>query len=214
MATSTNKTSAFGVKLIHKCMSKKPLHPEKTDCLGRFMGWWNHWSVLLQNDGVTTLQSMQTIFCGASVKSLVYADKPQTLDHLKDNIRRVIADLRPQMLEKVIENWTSRLDYIRASRGIHMPEIIFKMRQKITDGCRGGEFGRIDVLPLKHTTTQDGPRATNSVFQTYVSVIVVASGSPMQAPGSCTYADCCSSATKTGVHYYRYCSWASMRGDG
>ncbi|GFV18097.1 hypothetical protein TNCV_169011 [Trichonephila clavipes] len=42
-------------------------------------------------------------------------------------IRRVIADIRPQMLEKVIENWTSRLDYIRASRGSHMPEIIFKM---------------------------------------------------------------------------------------
>ncbi|GFX94351.1 hypothetical protein TNCV_4293961 [Trichonephila clavipes] len=60
-------------------------------------------------------------------KSLVYADKPQTLDHLEDNIRRVIADIRPQMLEKVIENWTSRLDYIRASRGSPMPEIIFKM---------------------------------------------------------------------------------------
>ncbi|GFW51046.1 hypothetical protein TNCV_3593281 [Trichonephila clavipes] len=59
--------------------------------------------------------------------SLVYADKPQTLDHLEDNIRRVIAYIRPQMLEKVIENWTSRLDYIRASRGSPMPEIIFKM---------------------------------------------------------------------------------------
>ncbi|GFX84750.1 hypothetical protein TNCV_125181 [Trichonephila clavipes] len=63
-------------------------------------------------------------FLWGYVKSLVYADKPQTLDHLEDNIRRVIADIRPQMLEKVIENWTSRLDYIRAS---HMPEIIFKM---------------------------------------------------------------------------------------
>ncbi|GFY18036.1 hypothetical protein TNCV_3385271 [Trichonephila clavipes] len=61
------------------------------------------------------------------VKSLVYAEKPQTLDHLEDNIRRVIADIRPQMLEKVIENCTSRLDYIRASRGSPMPEIIFKM---------------------------------------------------------------------------------------
>ncbi|GFS64532.1 DUF4817 domain-containing protein [Trichonephila clavipes] len=66
-------------------------------------------------------------FLWGYVKSLVYADKPQTLDHLEDNIRRVIADLRPQMLEKVIENWTSRLDYIRASRGSPMPEIIFKM---------------------------------------------------------------------------------------
>ncbi|GFV77424.1 transposase [Trichonephila clavipes] len=63
-------------------------------------------------------------FLWGYVKSLVYADKPQTLDHLEDNIRRVIADIRQQMLEKVIENWTSRLDYIRASRGSPMPEII------------------------------------------------------------------------------------------
>ncbi|GFS98169.1 putative DD41D transposase [Trichonephila clavipes] len=66
-------------------------------------------------------------FLWGYVKSLVYADKRQTLDNLEDNIRRVIADIRPQMLEKVIENWTSRLDYIRASRGSPMPEIIFKM---------------------------------------------------------------------------------------
>ncbi|GFU34872.1 transposable element Tc3 transposase [Trichonephila clavipes] len=63
-------------------------------------------------------------FLEGYVKSLVYAHKPQTLDHLEDNIRRVIANIRPQMLEKVIENWTSRLDYIRGSP---MPEIIFKM---------------------------------------------------------------------------------------
>ncbi|GFT41118.1 uncharacterized protein TNCV_5034081 [Trichonephila clavipes] len=66
-------------------------------------------------------------FLWCYVKSLVYADKPQTLNHLEDNIRIVIADIRPQMLEKVIDNWTSRLDYIRASRGSPMPEIIFKM---------------------------------------------------------------------------------------
>ncbi|GFX35972.1 transposable element Tc3 transposase [Trichonephila clavipes] len=92
-------------------------------------------------------------FLWGYVKSLVYAEKPQTLDHLEDNIRRVIADIRlqmskkvienwtssldnirrviadirPQMLGKVIENWTSRLDYIRASRGSPMSEIIFKM---------------------------------------------------------------------------------------
>ncbi|GFV15847.1 putative transposable element [Trichonephila clavipes] len=66
-------------------------------------------------------------FLWGYVKSLVYADKPQTLDHLEANIRRVIADIRPQMLEKVIENWTSRLGYIRTSRGSHMPDIIFKI---------------------------------------------------------------------------------------
>ncbi|GFW20965.1 uncharacterized protein TNCV_1714721 [Trichonephila clavipes] len=66
-------------------------------------------------------------FLWGYVKSLVYADKPQTFVHLGDKIRRVIADIRPQMLDKVIENWTSRLDYIRASRGSPVPEIIFKM---------------------------------------------------------------------------------------
>ncbi|GFT94985.1 hypothetical protein TNCV_1472731 [Trichonephila clavipes] len=40
---------------------------------------------------------------------------------------KTVYDIRPQMLEKVIENWTSRFDYIRASRSSHMPEIIFKI---------------------------------------------------------------------------------------
>ncbi|GFW31798.1 hypothetical protein TNCV_5039681 [Trichonephila clavipes] len=51
----------------------------------------------------------------------------QPIKRIKHHSTSVIADIRPQMLEKVIENWTSRLDYIRASRGSHMPEIIFKM---------------------------------------------------------------------------------------
>ncbi|GFX33616.1 transposable element Tc3 transposase [Trichonephila clavipes] len=67
-------------------------------------------------------------FLSGYVKSSVYADKPQTLDHLEDNICRVIADRRPQMFGKVVENWTSRLDYIRASRGSPVPEIIFKIK--------------------------------------------------------------------------------------
>ncbi|GFS70693.1 hypothetical protein TNCV_520811 [Trichonephila clavipes] len=41
--TTTNKTAAFGVKLIHKCMSKHR-YIQKTDCLVRFMGWWNPYS--------------------------------------------------------------------------------------------------------------------------------------------------------------------------
>ncbi|GFS78008.1 uncharacterized protein TNCV_2028581 [Trichonephila clavipes] len=34
-------------------------------------------------------------FLWGYVKPLVYADKPQTLDYLEDNIRRVIAGIRP-----------------------------------------------------------------------------------------------------------------------
>ncbi|GFW83307.1 hypothetical protein TNCV_2509471 [Trichonephila clavipes] len=98
-----------------------PLHPEKlTVCLISRFGPVN-WPP--RSCDLTPLD----YFLWGYVKSLVYADKPQTLDHLEDSIRRVIADIRPQMLEKVIENWTSRLDYIRASRGSPMPEIIFKM---------------------------------------------------------------------------------------
>ncbi|GFX12897.1 hypothetical protein TNCV_3658931 [Trichonephila clavipes] len=96
---------------------------------------------------------------GVTSGSLVYADKPQTLDHLKDNIRRVIADVRPQMLEKVIENWTSRLDYIRASRGDDMPEIIFKIEclltshseatpELLTDGPRDSEPRSSDEVDI------------------------------------------------------------------
>ncbi|GFW76224.1 putative DD41D transposase [Trichonephila clavipes] len=67
-------------------------------------------------------------FLWGYVKSLVYAEKPQTPDHLEDNIRRVIADIPPQILEKIIENCTSRLDYIRVSCDSPMPEIIFKIQ--------------------------------------------------------------------------------------
>ncbi|GFT04322.1 uncharacterized protein TNCV_1928791 [Trichonephila clavipes] len=93
-----------------------PLHPEKL----------NVWSCASNKT-----RNMSHSLCYNRFISLVYVDKPQTLDHLEDNIRRVIADIRPQMLEKVIENWTSRLDYIRDSRGSPMPEIIFKIIYQI-----------------------------------------------------------------------------------
>ncbi|GFV90643.1 DUF4817 domain-containing protein [Trichonephila clavipes] len=128
---------------------KTPLHPEKTDCLELWFqqdGSTCHTAratidLLKDTFGDRLISRFGPVnwprrscdltpldcFLRSYVKSLVYADKPQTLNHLEDNIRRVIADIRPQMLEKVIEHWTSRLDYIPASRGSHMPEIIFKM---------------------------------------------------------------------------------------
>ncbi|GFU67447.1 hypothetical protein TNCV_1599291 [Trichonephila clavipes] len=67
------------------------------------------------------------------VKSLVYADKPKNLDHLEDNIRRVIAEYtaitRPIYGHKCWKKSSKigRPDWTRASRGCPMPEIIFKM---------------------------------------------------------------------------------------
>ncbi|GFX17900.1 transposable element Tcb2 transposase [Trichonephila clavipes] len=46
------------------------------------------------------------------------------------------------MLEKVIENWTSRLDYIRASRGSPMPEIVFRIH--LTDSEAWRVVGRLE----------------------------------------------------------------------
>ncbi|GFW51595.1 DUF4817 domain-containing protein [Trichonephila clavipes] len=131
MATSTNKTAAFGVKLIDKraVVPTRRRNMSQTaratidllkDTLGdRLISRFGPVNWPPRPCDLTPLD----YFLWSYVKSLVYADKPQTLDHLEDNIRRVIADIRPQMLE----NWTSRLVYIRASRSSHKPEIIFKM---------------------------------------------------------------------------------------
>ncbi|GFY29632.1 putative transposable element [Trichonephila clavipes] len=163
MATSTNKTAAFGVKLIHKCHNVTVNGDRYRAIITNFFipELNNHdvQELWFQQNGATCHTARATIdllkdtfgdrqisrfvpvnwpprscdltpldyFLWGYVKSLVNADKPQKPDHLEDNIRRVIADIRPQMLEKFIENWTSRLDYIRASRGGPMPKIIFKM---------------------------------------------------------------------------------------
>ncbi|GFX11886.1 transposable element Tc3 transposase [Trichonephila clavipes] len=67
-------------------------------------------------------------FLWGYVKSLVYADKPQTLDlTIWKTTFAMLLPIYGHKCWKVIENWTSRLDYIRASRGSPMPEIIFKM---------------------------------------------------------------------------------------
>ncbi|GFS52349.1 putative transposase [Trichonephila clavipes] len=143
MATSTNQTAAFRVKLIPQVYVETPLHPEK---LSVWCTLWaggiispyfkndeGHNELWFQQDGATCHTARAPVdllkdtfgdrlvsrfgpvnwppkscdltpldyFLWGYVKSLAYADKPQTLDHLEDNIRRVIADIRPQMLEKV-----------------------------------------------------------------------------------------------------------------
>lgn len=55
------------------------------------------------------------LFLCGYVKSLVYADKPESIDALEEKVQGIIADIWPQLLE-----------YIRASRGRNMPEITFK----------------------------------------------------------------------------------------
>ncbi|GFV30812.1 uncharacterized protein TNCV_1623381 [Trichonephila clavipes] len=65
-------------------------------------------------------------FLWGYAKSLVYADKPQTLNHLEDNICRVTADIRPQMLKKSLEI-DVQIDYIRFQTVAVYAKIIFKI---------------------------------------------------------------------------------------
>ena len=51
----------------------------------------------------TLLLLISTYF--GHIKSLVYANKPATLDDLKDNIQREIANFPVEMCTRVVENW-------------------------------------------------------------------------------------------------------------
>ena len=41
-----------------------------------------------------------------AVKDKCYADKPETIDTLKDNIREAIGEIQLHIIDKVLKNWT------------------------------------------------------------------------------------------------------------
>lgn len=65
-------------------------------------------------------------FLWGYVKSMVYANKPTTLEALEANIQQAIYEIKPEILEKVVKNWTERMRFVTISRGGHMPEVMFK----------------------------------------------------------------------------------------
>ena len=60
-----------------------------------------------------------------AVKDKCYADKPETIDALKDSIRKVIGKIQLHTIDIVLKNWTDRVSYCMASRFSHLKEIIF-----------------------------------------------------------------------------------------
>ena len=60
-----------------------------------------------------------------AVKDKCYADKPEIIDTLKDNIRKAIGEIQLHTIDNVLKNWTDRVGYCKASRGSHLNEIIF-----------------------------------------------------------------------------------------
>ena len=52
------------------------------------------------------------------------ADKPETIDALKDNIPEAIGEIQQHAIDNVLKNQTDRVGYYMASRGSHFNEII------------------------------------------------------------------------------------------
>lgn len=64
-------------------------------------------------------------FLWGYVKSKVYANNPQTIHDLKENIRRTIHEIEPQLCSDVIENFDKRIFSCQRSRGGHLADMIF-----------------------------------------------------------------------------------------
>ena len=45
-----------------------------------------------------------------------YANKPETIDALKDNIREAVGEIQLHIIDNVLKNWTDRKGYCLASR--------------------------------------------------------------------------------------------------
>ncbi|KAG5318135.1 TC3A transposase, partial [Pseudoatta argentina] len=65
-------------------------------------------------------------FLWGYLKSLVYVDRPRTIDHLKNNIRDAIANIPIDMLRRVDENFKERLNQCMRDGGRHLTDVIFK----------------------------------------------------------------------------------------
>ena len=64
-------------------------------------------------------------FLWGHIKSLVYANKSETLDDLKDNIQREISKVPVEMCARVVENWVQKIDRCKRARGGHITDIEF-----------------------------------------------------------------------------------------
>jgi hypothetical protein len=64
-------------------------------------------------------------FLWGYLKSQVYENNPQSIPDLQEEIRRVIGHIEEQVCVKVITNFIDRVTTCRASRGEHMPDIVF-----------------------------------------------------------------------------------------
>ena len=55
-----------------------------------------------------------------AVKDKCYAEEPETIGALKDNIRKAIGEIQQHTIDNVLKNWTNRVGYWMARRGSHL----------------------------------------------------------------------------------------------
>lgn len=65
-------------------------------------------------------------FLWGYLKSLVFSNKPDSLQALQVNIERAIHDIRLDLVEKVLKNWVHRIRSCRRSRGGHLNDVLFR----------------------------------------------------------------------------------------
>ncbi|EFN82647.1 hypothetical protein EAI_09010, partial [Harpegnathos saltator] len=59
-------------------------------------------------------------FLWGFLKGKVYANDPQTIPELKEEIRRTINEISPQLCQNVIENFVKRMNVCKQDRGGHL----------------------------------------------------------------------------------------------
>ena len=60
-----------------------------------------------------------------AIKIKCYADKPETINDLKDNIREAIGEIQLHTIDNVLKNWTDRVGNCMTIRSSHLNKIIF-----------------------------------------------------------------------------------------
>ena len=80
--------------------------------------------VIRKADVVWSLQSCNLTpldyYLWSTVKDKSYADKSETIDALKKNIREAIGEIQLHTIDNVLKTWTDRVGYCMASRGSHL----------------------------------------------------------------------------------------------
>ena len=114
---------AFKIKLTQEL---KPLDHLKRRTISLLKGIFNE-RVISRNGPVewpprSCDLTPLNLFLWGHIKSLVYANKPATLDNLKDNIQHEIANVPVKMCARGVENWVRRIDRCIRAHGGHMTD--------------------------------------------------------------------------------------------